>query len=548
MTTYTREELNQLSDDDLALVYESVTKKPLPSTMKIYQVINEIISTLNKPSDPVQEKKIRKMPVNKIRSTMLENQTKEQTKESEKEIEQPILSSLENLSPKRGRPTKVTDEKIVTKEVAPRHSPSPKRTKPKKFFNIKTIERKSPSKEEQKEQEQTVEEQETKELETKEKEEQKEVEEQEQKEEEEQEQIVEKIAPKIVEEIKTLDSFVKEGKQEIPEVRETLAVKPPKKTSSESKTTNPPVKAARRGRPPNKKNKEETIDNIEESLGQSPIDNINKYSKQVKVLNPDASFQKTDVIREKEKETITPVIVTDSNIVSVILPVSEESTQTMKDYLHAVDFGKEEIKETEVKEAPSPKATPSEVEIPDEESSSKDLEADVEAITSGMSAITIEKSSEKKREPSPKIKLLDDEIEDLTKKIFKLEVNNKRRPSTPKKSIQDIILERNSTPRERDSTTKSKTEDEIFTRIESLSSSQSSQKPPSRTPSEKKTSVDVVSILKNVDKEKVSGDRGKKYYSSKEMETFLRDIGVKSTGKKEELAQRLLETVQKYGL
>ena len=89
--------------------------------------------------------------------------------------------------------------------------------------------------------------------------------------------------------------------------------------------------------------------------------------------------------------------------------------------------------------------------------------------------------------------------------------------------------------------------DDLMTRIGGLSLE--SSKPPSRPPSIKKTeNIDVLSILKKVEKDKVSGDRGKKYYSSKEMETFLRQIGAKTNGKKEELAQRLNEMLERYGL
>jgi hypothetical protein len=82
----------------------------------------------------------------------------------------------------------------------------------------------------------------------------------------------------------------------------------------------------------------------------SKIDSIKKYATGVKVINPKASFQRPDVIYEKEKEYIQPIVVSDINLTSVILPVQEDAKQTISDFLHSIGYEKEPQKELEVEQ------------------------------------------------------------------------------------------------------------------------------------------------------------------------------------------------------
>jgi len=61
--------------------------------------------------------------------------------------------------------------------------------------------------------------------------------------------------------------------------------------------------------------------------------------------------------------------------------------------------------------------------------------------------------------------------------------------------------------------------------------------------------VDVIPILQEVEKSRLASGRGKNLYSLKELQDILRQLpGVKTTGKKEELVDRLQEELRKYGL
>lgn len=456
MTTYTREELYEMPDDDLSSVYESITQTPLLSTIKKKDMIEQIISlSTSKQSEEEEVKKSRKKPVKKIRSTMYKTKTS-----PEKNIEVTMKTST------RGRPRK---------EVVEEQS------------------------------------------------------------------VLEQIEEELSEEKGTTQ---KRGR--------------PKKIDVPAK-----VPSSRRGRP-SQKNKEEE-EEISSSLNSSSssIDNITMSSKKLNILNPHASFQKSDTI----KESTIPIIVSEKNTISVVLPIQQDAVQTISDFLHMVTVNP--IVETEP----------------------KTIEDEISDITSRISNLDI--VPEKSRNPrrpvkSPKIRLIDEEIDALTKRITKLKLQRKEDNGSskvnednardddmsyesmeivPKKSIEDIILEvvpsklkkiedlspksnlsslRSTTRRESSSKRKNETS-ELTTRIGSMSLDSN---PPSRVSSEKKLggNVDIVSILRNVERDKVSGDRGRKYYSSKEMEIFLRDIGLKSIGKKEELAQRLIDILDRYGL
>jgi hypothetical protein len=133
------------------------------------------------------------------------------------------------------------------------------------------------------------------------------------------------------------------------------------------------VSKSRRGRPPKQvarvslsSSSEEAIQKYEPPAprktatvkegGSEKVDSILeriKKTAKVNLLNPKASFQKGDVVREQEPESITPVVVSEANLVSVQLPVYEQAKKSITDFLHDVGF-------TETLEkAPSPKKTKS---------------------------------------------------------------------------------------------------------------------------------------------------------------------------------------------
>jgi transposase len=503
--SYTREELREMPDEDLALVYTETTKKPIQSKLKRDDIVDQIIISSSTKSLEEVEKKTRKTPVRKVRSTMLQSipsvqnsflldtDTQLNTTGIKQSIEnlKPILSPKRTLSkkseetiplktsPRRGRPRKeketkepeiiepeITEPEITEPEIAEPEIAEPEITEP----EITEPEIAEPEIAEP--------------------------------------EIFPIVAePEVIQEEYT-PSESSISKSEVDEVKVVKRGRP----STKILELKP---AARRGRPSKKDKQEvEEIDSISSEiqiLSNSSIDNITKYSRQLKILNPQASFQK--IVLDKESKTSEPLIVTQKNVASVVLPVRQDAIQTISHFLHSVPFMNLEPKPT----------------------SPKTIEDEINNITSGISKIDIEKKKPHRPRSSPKIRLLDDEIESLNKKISKLEVQDRIR--RPKKSIQDIILE---------------VSPESSLSKKSLQSSQSEKdiqsKPPSRVPSEKKTNIDVLSILKQVDKDKVSGDRGKKFYSSKEMENFLKDAGMRATGKKEELAQRLSELLKKYGL
>ena len=130
--SYTREELREMPDEDLALVYTETTKKPIQSKLKRDDIIDQIIISSSTKSLEEVEKRPRKTPVRKVRSTMIQSTPSVQNSfllETDTQLNTTgIKQSLENLkpilSPKLIK-SKPQEETIPTKT-------SPRRGRPRK--------------------------------------------------------------------------------------------------------------------------------------------------------------------------------------------------------------------------------------------------------------------------------------------------------------------------------------------------------------------------------------------------------------------------------
>jgi hypothetical protein len=190
----------------------------------------------------------------------------------------------------------------------------------------------------------------------------------------------------------------------------------------------------------------------------SKIDSIKKYASGVKVINPKASFQRPDVIYEKEKEYIQPIVVSDVNLTSVILPVQEDAKQTISDFLHSIGYEKEPQKEFEVEqeevivEKPKVKAREktimekalekASVRFAEPSTKSKTIKkvesipvpsVPVPSVVPVLVRREVSPLAQKEQQPSV-VDLLGDEIEALAEKINKMEVSKVVQPviETPK--------------------------------------------------------------------------------------------------------------------
>lgn len=127
----------------------------------------------------------------------------------------------------------------------------------------------------------------------------------------------------------------------------------------------------------------------------------------------------------------------------------------------------------------------------------------------------------------------------------------KETPKGPKEVIKDIETEEE----EIEEPVSASQAEEIFTRITSGASSKASSKAPSRVPSrvpsERKT-VDAYAVFEklNVKRDKVNVSRAKNYYTGKQLEEILIELGLPHTGKKEVLVNRVLDkmTEAKYDM
>jgi hypothetical protein len=560
MTTYTREELRQMQDNDLEMVYRDVTTKPFDSTKKMNDVIDEIMtkqseSTQFMDKEKTVREKTRKKPVGKVRSTML------RSNESPKAISNLLMNtdaeldipSYDEKNIKQNRPT--LKIKNITDQIRePIHTDI-------QMDSVKSP-RKSPKKNDQKSipivdnksqvgQSKRGRPKKSKEI---------------------KEQISITEAPVVTEvEDVTEAPFVAEVEDvtEAPVVTEVedvieapvvsdvvsndmekmeerlndmrsnqnisdgkmemeITIPPPpplrkgrpKKADSISKSSSEPLKTSRRGRPPSDRTMKKTMNKSELSMSQiteeqNGVSNgLSRSFGERMVLNPNASFQKMDVVRDKEMNL---------SVVSEMIPISENGKRKITDFLHSVPWSKGTI----------PQQT---------------SEVTIENISNGISQMTMKP---KRIRASPKIRMIDDEIEQLTKRIKVLEMNRKKSNG---KSIQDLISENIDiqTPKREARIKKSEISSQgsssnLVTRIEGMSME---TVPSSRSRASKKSALsdDIVNVLKEADKNKISGKRGKNYYSAEELMNFLTQIQMPTSGNKEALAQRLLDAFEKYGL
>lgn len=567
MTTYTQEELRQIPDNDLEMIYREVTAKPFDPTKKKNDVIDEIITKQSEYIQiPDQIKKSRKKPVGKVRSTML--QTMEAPRvisnllmSSDAELDVPSydVNSLKNTPKlKIMEQQKVTEQKVTEPIQSPkrkntRSSPSKSQTRQKKIsppqIEQPTIQPDVEMIPTNTQEENIVSELQSDSISTNDKDSVS-------NEREMEPEMIEKIQEKLNEMrmtqmIPETNEERNEGKMEVEEPEITIPPPPPlrkgrpKKEDSLKKITEPP----RRGRPPSDKKLKKSM-NMSETLSESSIGSSMEESGRM-VLNPSVSLQKIDVNRERE--IINPVLMMNSNVISEVLPMSEKGKQKITSFLHSVPWSKiqtnNDMKSVVVEE-------------------SRPIEDQIENITSGISQMTMERP--KRTRASPKVKMIDDEIEQLTKRIKALETK-KSQDTSGKKSIQDLISESIDiqTPKRapRKKASKEKSQNDLVTRIDGMISdpnsislnqsiSMSIESIPSnretsgrsRTSTKTTSSNDIVEVLKMVDKNKVSGKRGKNFYSAEELMNFLTQIQLPTSGNKEAIAQRLLDVIEKYRL
>lgn len=537
MTTYTREELKQMSDNDLEMVYREVTTKPFDPTKKTNDVIEEIVKQSQSIGIPEKEKKTRKKPVSKVRSTML------QTEDTQKGIPKAITNLLMTTDAELDTP--VYDEKKL-KENRPmlkiKNITSPEREIK---SPTKTTTRSSPKRGRPRTSMETVTGKSTGEVTgeatgkaTG-------------KEDVPQEPIVVEpmvaepmvAEPIVAEPMVAEESFVSEGKMEIPDEM-TIPPPPPlrkgrpKKEDSLKKSTSV---SSRRGRPPSDRtikksvnkseilqdnlmnivrmssqmsqNEDQVTERLVEPIGGSVV-NLSRSFDERMVLNPNASFQKMDDVKDSKN----------------ILPMTESRKQKITDFLHSIPFAKSSDDTIGQKKE-------------SEKIMDRSIEEQIENITNGISQMTTMERPKRTR-ASPKIRMIDDEIEQLTKRIQLLKSSKKDIGS--KKSIQDLISEKIDiqTPKRAPRKTSQQSKD-LMSRIEEIESVSSSR---SRSSKKSVMSEDIVNVLKEVDKNRVSGKRGKNYYSAEELMKFLSQIQMTISGSKEILAQRLLDVIEKYGL
>ena len=532
MTTYTREELKQMSDNDLEMVYREVTTKPFDPTKKTNDVIEEIVKQSQSIGIPEKEKKTRKKPVSKVRSTML------QTEDTQKGIPKAITNLLMTTDAELDTP--VYDEKKL-KENRPmlkiKNITSPEREIK---SPTKTTTRSSPKRGRPRTSMETVTGKATGKATGKEDVPQEPI-------------VVEPMVaePIVAEPMVAEESFVSEGKMEIPDEM-TIPPPPPlrkgrpKKEDSLKKSTSV---SSRRGRPPSDRtikksvnkseilqdnlmnivrmssqmsqNEDQVTERLVEPIGGSVV-NLSRSFDERMVLNPNASFQKMDDVKDSKN----------------ILPMTESRKQKITDFLHSIPFAKSSDDTIGQKKE-------------SEKIMDRSIEEQIENISNGISQMTTMERPKRTRE-SPKIRMIDDEIEQLTKRIQLLKSSKKDIGS--KKSIQDLISEKidiqtpKRAPRKKSSLGKmedSESSMSLMSRIEGIETA-----PSSRSRSSKKSvmSEDIVNVLKEVDKNRVSGKRGKNYYSAEELMKFLSQIQMTISGSKEALAQRLLDVIEKYGL
>jgi hypothetical protein len=145
---------------------------------------------------------------------------------------------------------------------------------------------------------------------------------------------------------------------------------------------------------------EKVMEKSAPKISGSILDQIIKSGRQSKVLNPKASFQSSDVIIEKENE-ISPVIVSQANIVSMSLPVvSNEAKQTISDFLHGIGY----VKPVESTRKQTPPSSPRKEEKAIKPKKSKtmkvveSMDEEIEKLGQTISEMTVKE----KEMPKPK--------------------------------------------------------------------------------------------------------------------------------------------------
>ena len=330
MSKYTREELMTMDEDELAVAYEEVLQKSVPSTRKRPLIVKDILDAQAEEEEEEEEpieKKQRSAPVTQVRSTLMKAKT-------------PPKSAVSSVS---------------------------------------ALKKKSP-------------------------------------------QVVLTVDPQVI----SLGQVQEEVEDEVSKPKRG---RPPKKVEKISLSSSS-EEVIQQYEPPAKSAVPEKVDSI--------LERIKKTAK-VSLLNPKASFQRGDVVREREPEKITPVVVSEANLVSIQLPVHEEAKKSITDFLHEVGFGEE------IETVPSPRKS-------------------VSPKTSRKSAVTVDEELErlaKRSQVEPEEEEPEEEyftlgepervsvVESIEPSVEK-EIRVQTQEPGIRKSIKDILEEQQATQLEED--------------------------------------------------------------------------------------------------
>ena len=214
--------------------------------------------------------------------------------------------------------------------------------------------------------------------------------------------------------------------------------------SEENDTEGSDSAKPKRGRPPKKVEKlsltsssEEEIKSYEpprriEEQGSKVDDILEKIKKSAKVslLNPRASFQKGDVVRERESQTITPVVISEANLVSIQLPIHEEAKKSITDFLHDVGFAEGEAA------MPSPKKV-----VTPKKKAAVSVDEELERLATATSVPSVEEEDEDfvKLVPSKVSKI--PSMEPVQKSVRESLVKPGKAEKSIRKSVNEILQE-----------------------------------------------------------------------------------------------------------
>ena len=279
-TTYTIETLQQMDENDLGYVYETVTNQTVPSRPKRKQLIEEILAT------------------------------------------QTISSPTRGRKTSKSSAPKSASRSASRSPVSPRSkSPRPEKTKTKSEISL------SPP--------------------------------------------VTTVRSTMIKAPKKVVAPIKQNVVVGPDVTARLIIEKDIQKDKEKGTPTTPseIPAKRgRGRPPKSKKSEESPRTSSDEYGppksptsdkKSLVENMKSQMKDIKVLNPKGSFQSA-TIREKQPGIITPIVVSDVNVSTVALPVTEEAKISIADFLSRIGGGT-------IEKQPSPRPSPVKTTIQEEE-------------------------------------------------------------------------------------------------------------------------------------------------------------------------------------